>query len=499
MLPFKIDLMVTSSRVRRQHLALGLVFGVLLTLGTVQAHAQGSSSTGDAAGNAPAADNPGANATGKGTGVDADTDTSADSAVQRCEDLLPGFDDNPTNIHHELQDRGFDQPAAVRLTWTRSDAYGTDRTGWIICFFLPRSETQGRWQIDLVNSQKFGALKRYDVQQLNKLLYLRHHSHVEENPHPKATVWTPYLYFLQQTLNGVTLGCLYALLAVGFTLIYGITRFINLAFGDLYMTAAFSTYVAYIVSVTSGIGFTFLPIVLIAVFIVASSGVAGWTVNRLVFSRLQGAATTIPLVASIGVAIFFREAVRLLQGPRTQYMPQNPNTTWQFFEGLGYDIYLRKYHVIIGLATAVIAAFLWWASRKTDFGRSYRACSQDPRMASLLGVDVKGTIANAFLLSGALTGAAGVFEALEYNAVDFNMGFIIGLKSLIAALLGGIGSVPGAMLGGFLLAMIETYTGVLIGFEWHDVVTFAVLAAVLIFKPGGILGTIQLMPADERP
>jgi branched-chain amino acid transport system permease protein len=482
-------------------LAIRLVLVALLAVVSVQARADSTGTATPPAGTSGSA----AGATGADSGnaakhaIDADTDTSSDSPVQKCEDLLPGFDDNPTNIKHEVQQGAVTQPVAVRLTWTRSDAYGTGNTGWIICFFLPRSETNGEWQIDLVDSQKFGKLKRYDVQQLNKLLYLRHHSHVEENPHPQATAWTPYLYYLQQTLNAVTLGCLYALLAVGFTLIYGITRFINLAFGDLYMTAAFSTYVAYIVSVTSGIGFTFLPILLIGAFIIGSSAAAGWTVNRLVFSKLQNAATTIPLVASIAVAIVFREAVRLLQGPRTQYMPQNPNTTWRFFEGLGYDVYLRKYHVFIGLATGAIAFFLWWASRKTEFGRSYRACSQDPRMASLVGVDVKGTIARSFLLSGALTGAAGVFEALEYNAVDFNMGFIIGLKSLIAALLGGIGSVPGAMLGGFLLALIETYTGMLIGFEWHDVVTFAVLAAVLIFKPGGILGTLHLMPADERP
>ena len=179
---------------------------------------------------------------------DSDEGAASDSPVQRCEALLPGFDDNPTDIKHEVEQGNITQPVAVRLTWTRSDAYGTDRTGWIICFFLPRSETKGLWQIDLVDSQKFGKMKRYDVQQLNKLLYLRHHSHVDENPHPKPTVWTPYLYYLQQTLNAVTLGFLYALLAVGFTLIYGITRFINLAFGDLYMTAAFSTYVAYILS-----------------------------------------------------------------------------------------------------------------------------------------------------------------------------------------------------------------------------------------------------------
>jgi branched-chain amino acid transport system permease protein len=428
-----------------------------------------------------------------------ETAAPGDSALQRCEALLPGFDDNPTDLKHEIHEGAADQPVGVRLSWTRSDAPGPDKQAWIICFFLPRSETNGKWQIDMVDSQKYGKMKRYDVQQLYKLLYLKHHSHVEEFNHPAPTVWTPWLYYLQQTINGLTLGCLYALLAVSFTLIYGITRFINLAFGDLYMIGAFSTYIGYILTVTSGASFTLLPILAIGCFVVASAAAAGWTVNQLVFGRMQSAATTVPLVASIAVAIVFREGVRLLQGPRTRWMPQNPYTAWKIVEGLGYDVYLRKWHVFIGLATAVIAALLWWASRQTNFGRSYRACSQDPRMAALIGVDVRGTISRSFILSGALTGAAGLFEALQYNAVDFNMGFIVGLKALIAALLGGIGSLPGAMLGGFLLALIETYSGMLIGFEWRDVVTFAVLALVLIFKPGGILGTLHLLPADERP
>ena len=422
-----------------------------------------------------------------------------DSLLQRCEALLPGFDDNPTDVKHEVREAGINDPAAVRLTWTRSDATGPDRQGWIVCYFLPRSETNGLWQVDLVDSQKFGKLKRYDVQQLYKLLYLRSHSNISPHGHPAPTVWTPWLYYLQQTINGVTLGCLYALLAVAFTLIYGITRFINLAFGDLYMVGAFTTYIGYILTVVSGANFTFLPIISIGCFVVASAAAAGWTVNRMVFGRLQNAATTVPLVASIAVAIVLREAVRLLQGPKTRWMPQNPYSAWKIIEGLGYDVYLRKWHLFIGLATGVIAGLLWLAGRRTDFGRSYRACAQDPRMAALLGVDVRGTISRSFVLSGALTGAAGLFEALQYNAVDFNMGFIVGLKSLIAALLGGIGSLPGAILGGFLLALIETYSGVLIGFEWRDVVTFTVLALVLIFRPGGLLGTLRLMPADERP
>jgi branched-chain amino acid transport system permease protein len=428
-----------------------------------------------------------------------DTAAPGDSPLQRCEALLPGFDDNPTDVKHEIREAGSNEPVAVRLTWTRSDATGPDKEGWIICFFLPRSETKGLWQIDLVDSQKFGKMKRYEVQQLNKLLYLQHHSNISPEGHPAPTVWTPWLYYLQQTINGVTLGCLYALLAVAFTLIYGITRFINLAFGDLYMIGAFTTYIGYVLAVVSGANFTVLPIIAIGCFVVASAAAAGWTVNRMVFSKVQSAATTVPLVASIAVAILLRETVRLLQGPRTRWMPQNPYSAWKIIEGLGYDVYLRKWHLFIGLATGVIAGLLWLASRRTTFGRSYRACAQDPRMAALVGVDVRGTISRSFVLSGALTGAAGLFEALQYNAVDFNMGFIVGLKSLIAALLGGIGSLPGAMLGGFLLALIETYSGMLIGFEWRDVVTFAVLALVLIFRPSGLLGTLRLMPADERP
>ena len=120
-------------------------------------------------------------------------------------------------------------------------------------------------------------------------------------------------------------------------------------------------------------------------------------------------------------------------------------------------------------------------------------------MAALLGVDVRGTLALSFALSGALTGAAGLFEALQYNAVDFHMGFIVAIKALTAALLGGIGSVPGALAGGFILAGIETYAGVFIGFEWRDIVVFGVLALVLIFRPGGLFATLKLVSADERP
>jgi branched-chain amino acid transport system permease protein len=417
-------------------------------------------------------------------------------AIQRCRELLPGFDENPTDIRHEIEPAFDHHPTGVRLNWQRSDGAGR---GWLICWFLPLSETQGRWQFDIVESQKFGRMQRYDVQQLYKLLWLEKHDNLASEPKTAPTLTARALYFLQQVINGLTLGCLYGLLAVSFNLIYGVTRAINLAFGELYMFAAFTTYIGYTLVIVGGGHFTLLPILAIGAFAVVGASLMSWTTDRLVFSRMRRSATTVPLVASIGLSILLREAVRLLQGPKTRWMPQNPNTTWRMVEGLGYDVYLRKWHLLIGIGTALIAGLLWWAGRRTDFGRSYRACAEDPRMAALLGVDVRATIAKGFLVSGALTGAAGVFEALQYNAVDFNMGFIVAIKALTAALLGGIGSLPGAFVGGLLLAMIETQADVLIGFGWRDVAVFSVLAMVLLFRPAGLFGTLGSMPADERP
>jgi len=424
-----------------------------------------------------------------------------DGAIQRCEELLPEFDQHPQDIRREVRAATFDQPVAVRISWQRSDAQpGGDPEGWIICFFLPRSETGGAWQIDLMDTQKYGKLKRYDVQQLYKLRWLNENYIPKLTPEPTPTpapavMW---LYFLQQTLNGLTLGCLYALLAVGFTIIYGITRIVNLAFGDLYMAGAFVTYICYVVVVAGGGHFTW-PVLaatlLIGVGVCAS---AGWVMDRVAFRHMRRAPTTVPMVASIGLALILRDVVRLAQGPKAKWMPPTPGTTWRLIEGYGFDVYLRKGHVLIGAATFAVACFFWWAGRRTTFGRGYRATAQDPRMAALLGVNVDHTIGISFLIGGAMTGVAGVFAAMQYQIVDFYMGYLIGFKALTAALLGGIGSVPGAFLGGFLIAVVEIYAGMAFGYEWREMAVFSVLALVLIFRPGGLLGTLRNAPADER-
>jgi branched-chain amino acid transport system permease protein len=188
--------------------------------------------------------------------------------------------------------------------------------------------------------------------------------------------------------------------------------------------------------------------------------------------------------------MLLREYVRLLQGAKYKWMPYYPDGV-PVVQGAGFDVYVSEGHAIVALATLAIAAALWWLTTRTDFGRQQRACAQDAKMAALLGVDVDRTIGRTFLLGGAIAGSAGLFAALQYGLVDFFMGYLIGFKALTAALLGGIGSLPGAVLGGLIIALTECYAATLIGSEWKDLAVFAVLIFVLLFRPSGLLGSIH--------
>lgn len=422
-------------------------------------------------------------------------------AIQRCTELLPEFDANPADVRHEVRAATAELPVAVRVSWRRSDAAaGADPEGWIVCYFLPRSETGGAWQIDGMDTQKYGRMKRYDVQQLYKLHWMNKYDlpNVAEGAREPLTPLAQALYLLQQSLNVLTLGCLYALLAVAFTVVHNVTRIVNLAFGDLYMIGAFVTYVSYVLVAVGGGSFS-LPMVALALLVtIVTCALASWATYRFAFGKMRRGPTTVPMVASIGLAIIFREIVRLSQGAKTRWMPPTKGTVWQLTEGLGYDVYLRKGHLIVGLVTALVAAAMWWAGRHTTFGRGYRAAAQDPGMAALLGIDVNRTVGFAFLVAGGMTGVAGIFAALQYQIVDFYMGYVIGFKALAAALLGGIGSLEGAFLGGILIAAVEIFGGMAFGDEWREISVFAIMALVLIFRPAGLFGTLRNTAADER-
>jgi len=418
-----------------------------------------------------------------------------EAAIRRCQELLPGFETDPGGITIELDYTAIDQPTGVRIDWRSMHADRPD--GWIVCWFLPRVNTDGEWQISYLETSKYGRMSRYDVQQLYKLLDLMKKP-VQEFPPAKSAPEAKLLYALQQTINGISLGCIYALIAVGFTLVYGITRAINFAFGELYMLGAFLMFIANAVLVYFGIMPATAALLILLVGVGAIGGAYGWAMDRVIFRPLRRAPTTVPLIAAVGLAILMKDAVRLLQGPKTRYLLVRELDSWPIITGHGFDVYLSKGHLVVGIATAAITALLWWISMRTNFGRAQRACAQDAGAAALLGVDVDRTIGLTFVLGSAIVAAAGLFGGAQYGVINFHMGTLVGFKALTAALLGGIGSLPGAFLGGMLIALTECYTTALIGAGWEDLAVFAVLVMVLLFRPAGLLGTRLPSVAIER-
>ena len=415
-------------------------------------------------------------------------------AVQRCQELVPAFVKGPSRLDIAVEDKGFGEATGVRLSWPGA---GGAKDEWIVCWFLPRHAESDAWQMTQLDTSKYGMLRRYDIQQLYKLLRVMQYK-PQEFPANADTPTAQALYVLQQTVNGISLGCVYALIAIGYTLVYGITRVINFAFGEIYMLAAFCAFLAYVVVQASGGSLGIAALLLVLVGTAAITAAYGWSMDRLIFQPLRGVQTTAPLIAAIGLALALKDGVRLLQGVKTRYMLVDQLTSFPIITGQGFDVYLSKGHLFIGLMTAAIGVALWWLHTRTSFGRCQRACAQDIRMAALIGVPINRTIASTFALGSGLVGMAGVFAAAEYGVVNFHMGTLMGFKALTAALLGGIGSLPGAALGGFIIALTECYTAAFLGSEWKDIAVFAVLVLVLVFRPAGLLGTLTTPAIGER-
>src|SRR5215468_4601252 len=411
---------------------------------------------------------------------------AAEDAVGRCQDLLPAFVKAPSRLDIQVEGTNLGQSTGVRLTWPGANG-GPDE--WIVCWYLPRQAESDAWQMTQLDTSKYGMLRRYDIQQLYKLLHMMEYKQ-QEFPANSDTPWAHVLYALQQTVNGISLGCVYALIAIGFTLVYGITRVINFAFG---------AFLVYVVLQAAGGSMTVGPLFVVLFGMAAIMAAYGWSMDRLVFQPLRAVQTTAPLIAAVGLALALKDSVRLLQGPKTRYMLVDELNTFPLVTGHGFDVYVSKGHLFIGVMTAAIGTALWWLHTRTSFGRCQRACAQDIGMAALIGVPINRTIAATFALGSALAGMAGVFAAAEYGVVNFHMGTLMGFKALTAALLGGIGSLPGAALGGFLIALTEVFTAAFLGSEWKDTAVFTVLVLVLLLRPAGLLGTLPAPAVGERP
>ncbi|MEZ5870936.1 MAG: branched-chain amino acid ABC transporter permease [Nitratireductor sp.] len=291
-------------------------------------------------------------------------------------------------------------------------------------------------------------------------------------------------YFVQQLVNGLTLGSIYGLIAIGYTMVYGIIGMINFAHGDIFMLGGFSALIAFLVLTSFWAGIPVVLALLIMMLVgMLTCGLWNWTIERIAYRPLRGSFRLAPLITAIGMSIALSNFVQVSQGPRNKPIPP---LVQQNFEILGINISLKQ--IVIVIITTVLLAIFWYIVNKTPLGRAQRACEQDRKMAALLGVDVDRTISITFIMGAALAAVAGTMFLMYYGVVVFTDGFVPGVKAFTAAVLGGIGSLPGAVVGGLLIGVIESLWSAYFSIDYKDVATFSILALVLIFKPTGILG-----------
>ncbi|MGH8352732.1 MAG: high-affinity branched-chain amino acid ABC transporter permease LivH [Pseudomonas sp.] len=299
----------------------------------------------------------------------------------------------------------------------------------------------------------------------------------------------PELYhYLQQLINGLTVGSTYALIAIGYTMVYGIIGMINFAHGEVYMLGS---YVAFIVIAgLSMLGLDSLPLMIIAAFaasiIVCSA--YGYSIERVAYRPLRGSNRLIPLISAIGMSIFLQNEVLLTQDSKDKAIPNLIPGNLVFGESAMHNVTISYIQVLIFVVTFLAMLGLTWFISRSRLGRACRACAEDIKMANLLGINTNHIIALTFVIGATLAAVAAVLLGLQYGVINPNLGFLAGIKAFTAAVLGGIGSIPGAMLGGLVLGVAEAFGADLFGDQYKDVVAFGLLVLVLLVRPTGILG-----------
>jgi len=291
--------------------------------------------------------------------------------------------------------------------------------------------------------------------------------------------------FLQQLLNGLTIGMVYALIALGYTMVYGVIQLINFAHGEVFMVGAYLalTVITVTLSVWPGVPFGVL-LILLFVFSMLGASLLGATIEKVAYKPLRGSPKLTALITSIGVSFFLQNAVMLLYGSKEQSLPEIiPNIQFHF-----HRISFSLMQTIIFATSISLMFFLAWFVKNTKLGKAMRASAENGEAAQLVGISVNKIIRVTFMMGSALAAVGGALFGLYYGSINFHDGYLAGLKAFTAAVFGGIGSIPGAMVGGVLLGVFEGLGAAYISSEWKDVFAFILLGIVLICKPSGILG-----------
>jgi len=299
-----------------------------------------------------------------------------------------------------------------------------------------------------------------------------------------------YDVLLQQIINGVSLGAMYALLALGFTMVYGIIELINFAHFNVFMVGSFLALWVFEAMGFSGQSQVLYGLPLIGVLLVAlvvtmlGTGVLGVAIERIALRPLRGVSGTAPMITTIGISYILFNLILLFVGAEAfNYANPLPKISWD----IG-DATLRLREVLLWILSILLMLGLHYFVRYTKMGKAMQATAQDQEAARMMGIDVDRVVVTAFFLGSALAGAAGLIFGLYYNNTSFIIGYTAGLRAFTAAVLGGIGNIPGAMLGGVLIGLIESLGGQYLEVRWTDVIIFSILVLVLVFRPVGLMG-----------
>ena len=299
----------------------------------------------------------------------------------------------------------------------------------------------------------------------------------------------PDLYhFFQQLVNGLTVGSTYALIAIGYTMVYGIIGMINFAHGEVYMIGSYVAFIA--IAGLAMFGIHSLPLLMTVAFIasIVVTSAYGYSIERIAYRPLRGSNRLIPLISAIGMSIFLQNTVLLSQDSKDKSIPNLLPGNFSIGPGGAQEVLISYMQVLVFAITLIAMLGLTLFISRSRLGRACRACAEDIKMANLLGINTNNIIALTFVIGAALAAVAAVLLSMQYGVINPNAGFLVGLKAFTAAVLGGIGSIPGAMLGGLVLGVAEAFGADVFGDQYKDVVAFGLLVLVLLFRPTGILG-----------
>ena len=294
------------------------------------------------------------------------------------------------------------------------------------------------------------------------------------------------MQFIQQMINGITIGAFYSLVALGYTMVYGVLKLINFAHGDLFMWGAYLGLTGLnvlLALLAQASAWAILPVVIIVMVTVALAGVL---VERVAYRPLRTAGRLAPVISALGVAFILESLARNVYGASWKTYPAGITPTGRI--ALGGNVRVGMMQIVVLVVSFLIMGALYLFVQRTRTGTAMRAVSLDHDVSRLMGIDVDRIIAIVFVIGPGLGGVAGMIVALYYGSFDFTLGWVFGLKAFIAAILGGIGNIPGAMLGGMLLGIIETLGSGYVSPQWKDVIVYVILIVILIFRPTGLLG-----------